>query len=211
MNDERLRDAYARVLEERGGDRDGCPSLDEIVALVRRDGAEASRLTTLDHVMGCPRCQREFELLRAVDEAGGAEARSAAPHPRWQRWVPMALAASLVLAVGVIAGDRLRRGDVDPLRAGGDDVVLASPADGATVERATPVVLAWRPVRGAGRYAVELLTVDGALAFEGETADTTLIVAAPLAPGEYRWLVRAQAADATERRSAARALRVRDE
>lgn len=212
MSDERLRDAYARVLEERAGEeRIDCPSLDAIAALVRRDGPESTRLATLDHVMACPRCQREFELLRAVEEAGGEEARPAAGAARWQRWAPMALAASVLLGVGLVAGDRLVRDGAEPLRAGDGDVVLVAPAADVTVAVGEPVVLAWRPVEGASRYAVELLSIDGALAFGGETADTTLIVAAPPVAGEYRWLVRAQADDGTERRSMARALRVRDE
>ena len=213
MSEDRLRDAYARVLEERRGEsgRDACPSVDAIAALVRREGREASRLATLDHVMACPRCQREFELLRAIEEAGGDAARPAATPARWHRWAPVALAASLLLGVGLVAASRLSRAGRDPLRSAGAEVALVAPAADSAVDAGAPVVLAWHPVEGASRYVVEMLSIEGELAFEGETADTTLIVAAPPIAGEYRWLVRAQADDGTDRRSVARAIRVRDE
>lgn len=212
MSDDRLREAYARALEERARTHRGdCPSPEAMLALARREGTEAARLTTLDHVMSCGHCQEEFELLRALERAGGDEGRRGAEQIRWRRYASVALAASVLLAVGIGVGQRLGRDDTDVLRGGTDGIALAAPAAEVAVAASSPVVLVWHPVAGATRYTIELLAADGTLAFSGETADTTLIVAAPPVAGEYRWLVRAQAGDGTERRSAARALRVREE
>jgi hypothetical protein len=212
ISDEQLREAYARALEERGRTHRGdCPSPEAMLALARREGRESDRLTTLDHVMSCGHCQQEFELLRALARAGGEEGRRAVEQIRWRRYASVALAASVLLAVGVGVEQRFGRDGADVLRGDADDIALAAPAAEAAVAASSPVVLAWHPLEGATRYSIELLSTDGTLAFSGQTADTTLIVAAPPVAGEYRWLVRAQAGDGTERRSAARALRVREE
>jgi hypothetical protein len=76
MSDRRLRQSYDRLLAIRaeiGGDRTGCPPVESIRALVRREEDEDTRLALLDHVMSCPFCQPEFELLRAVQRASGPE------------------------------------------------------------------------------------------------------------------------------------------
>src|SRR5688500_9109511 len=100
MTDDELRDAYARAMAARTSTtRTGCPRPDALVALVRRDGPEATRLETLDHTMACAACRQEFELLRAID-AGERRASGPAVLPfRWQRPLALAIAASLVLAV----------------------------------------------------------------------------------------------------------------
>lgn len=80
MADERLRLSYDRLLAVRaaqGGDRSACPGVEELAALLAREGDEEVRLARLDHVMGCPFCQPEFELMRAAawgsSEAGQGE------------------------------------------------------------------------------------------------------------------------------------------
>ena len=68
IDDELLRTAYAVHLR-RDADRveaSVCPSPEALLALVRREGAEADRLAVLDHVMSCAHCRAEFDLLRAV-------------------------------------------------------------------------------------------------------------------------------------------------
>jgi len=77
MSDERLRLSYDRLLALRadgGQDRTACPPIDRIAALVRREEDEDQRLTLLDHVMACPFCQAEFELVRAASRASGEQA-----------------------------------------------------------------------------------------------------------------------------------------
>lgn len=72
MSDDRLRRSYDRLLAIRadiGHDRTGCPAVERVAALVRREEDEESRLALLDHVMACPFCQAEFELLRVASRA----------------------------------------------------------------------------------------------------------------------------------------------
>lgn len=216
MTDERLRDAYeAAMAARRGPDRVNCPSPDLLQALVRREGPEAGRLATLDHAMSCTHCRSEFELLRAIEHAGAGKREAAAP--RRSRWgvgvgIGAALAASLLVAVAVGPGRSMWDGTRDDVvRGDGNGLRLAAPSDGETVPARTPLTFAWHPERGAREYVVELLAPDGTAALTATTADSTasLAPAAPLPPGEYRWLVRARLADGTEQLSAARSLRIR--
>jgi hypothetical protein len=190
--------------------RADCPSADALVALVRREGAEAARLETLDHTMACPACREEFELLRAID-AGQRHTSGPKVHAlRWQRPLTLALAASLVLAVGLGPGrDWLTNRDVDTMRSGSVGVIALLPEAGASIA-SDSIEFAWRRVDGAARYRVELLAPGGTVALTGATADTTLALAIPstLTPGDYRWWVRAEL-PAGEQRSDARAIRLR--
>lgn len=82
MSDDRLRRSYDMLLAIRadtGDDRGTCPPVERIASLIRREEDEDSRLALLDHVMACPFCQPEFELLRVAARASGAEARTADP------------------------------------------------------------------------------------------------------------------------------------
>jgi hypothetical protein len=45
--------------------------VERLLALVERSGSEEARLALLDHVMACPHCHAEFELLRATHRASG--------------------------------------------------------------------------------------------------------------------------------------------
>jgi hypothetical protein len=78
MSDERLRQSYDMLLGIRSGgvgDRGSCPPVEELQALVHREQDEERRLLLLDHVMACPFCLPEFELLRTVHRASGEAER----------------------------------------------------------------------------------------------------------------------------------------
>jgi hypothetical protein len=82
MSDDRLRRSYDMLLAIRadtGDDRGSCPPIERIASLVRREEDEDARLALLDHVMACPFCQPEFELLRVAERASGEQARAADP------------------------------------------------------------------------------------------------------------------------------------
>ena len=85
----RLQELYARRVA-RQGTAPGCPTPEAILALVRREGGEHERLATLEHVMSCAACHREYEWLQAVDEAaveaGGEPA--GVMRPAWWRGAP---------------------------------------------------------------------------------------------------------------------------
>jgi hypothetical protein len=196
MTDAELRAAYAEALAVRGAAaRSECPTADALQALVDRAGPEAARLTTLDHVMRCPACHHEFELLRALRAAAPTPAR-----PLGLRW----LAAAAVVAAALTATlyfrvDGASNGPV--LRDGGSTPVLIAPT--GTVEAGDARVLRWRPATGATHYAVELMLGDSVL-YAAAVRDTT--VALPdsivLERGRpYGWWVRARQADGSERAS----------
>jgi hypothetical protein len=220
MNDQRLRDLYQHAVATRtAATRADCPDADVLLALVRREGTEEDRLRTLDHVMSCGECMRELELLRAIENAG-SRVSGASPVARrdsvvsWRRAVPLALAASAVLAVSLVVG-RGRGGDGrlgEPTR--GADVALTvhTPRD-VELGVGDSLVLAWQPAAGAARYVVEVLDADGRAAIADTTSDTTHVVRdlGRLAPGrDYRWWVRAPATDGAQRASTLFRLRVRN-
>ncbi len=241
MKDEELRGAYAAHLRARPEPAEGaCVSPEALLALVRREGDEASRLAALDHVMACTRCRAEFDLLRAVEGAGApagtaastparmlarmlARAPAARPARRWAGPVGLALAASLLVTVGVrqyrdpsrardaAAGADVERGAPDGATDGGAGVTLVAPAAG-DVPAGAPLRFVWHAVPGASRYDVEVLGADGAVAVAGATADTVFAPtdAGRLAPGAtYRWWVSAAGVDGgAARRSSLRTLRV---
>jgi hypothetical protein len=122
-----LREAYQDVMVRNRGARAACPAPEAIQVLARREGPEATRLATLDHVMGCRECRAELDLLRSIEEAG---ARSgAAPRAGRPRWImPAALAATLLVAVGL--GRLALRSPEDATRSG--------PGSAARVELAAP-------------------------------------------------------------------------
>lgn len=213
-SDERLRDAYTRAVDARTApQRTGCVTPDALLALVRADGREADRLATLDHAMACAACRDEFELLRSVERAGGEDVRHAVAGIRWKRHLSMAIAASVVLAVGLNTGRRVMDTDDGPMRSGPDtDIVLVSPALSETLRAGHPVTFAWHAVPGARSYLVELLTPQGDVAIDAQTRDTTVktALASSLRPGDYYWSVRALVEDGSERRSEARIARIRE-
>lgn len=205
MTDQRLRDLYGHALQARQPVGQ-CPAPEALLALARRAGPEAPRLETLDHVMGCTRCRSELDLLRAIEKAGG----SVAGGPRLGRYLPLAIAASLLLAIGL--GPMVRhwqRNAGEPSRGPAAELTLVAPAAGG--DATVPVTFVWRAVPETRSYTVELLAGDGSVAFGANTVDTVLLLPAvrPIVPGEYRWWVRARVADGTERRSALRFLRIR--
>ena len=198
MNEQRLRELYEKGLSQSSGlpgaRAPSCVTPEQLLELVRREGSEQSRLATLDHVMACPSCRHEFDLLRAVEQAGVESGGARQPRARWplQRIAPIGLAASLLLALGVaISLNRAPDGPDQP-RGGAAAVTLLAP--GAQVAADEPITFVWRPVRHANRYVVELLEGGGGkTVLSRETTDTTLVLDPKLfQPGaQYQWWVRA--------------------
>ena len=207
MNDEQLREIYGSVMTSRApGGHAACPQPEALLALVRREGSEEARLAILDHVMSCADCRSEFDLVRSIELAGAEAGAIARPGRRWM--APLALAASVLLAVvigryalpGAPERDVVRSGEKDRL------TLLAPPTEATT---GSPILFAWHPIEGAGRYRLEVMNAGGEVVLEAETADTAIVLqsAVDLEPGEYQWWVGATApADA---RSALRPLRLK--
>jgi hypothetical protein len=190
MSDTRLQELYAEALARRGsGTAQECATPEQLLTLVRREGAESDRLATLDHVMSCSACQREFDLLRAVESAGRRITEDRPVRSIGRRLAPFALAASLLLAVGV--GLLLRnRSAGDLARGGGAPLTPLSPETEVPPDQ--PITFAWRPLPGVNRYQLEVLGQNGKAVFTQVTGDTTLTwPAGELPPGTtYEWWVR---------------------
>jgi hypothetical protein len=204
VSDDRLRQLYALAHAGRPA-VGGHPAPEALAALARREGPEENRLATLDHVMACVDCRRDFDLLRSVERAG---VESGAAHPGGRRawFVPAALAASVLLAVGV--GRTVLRPADDVARGESEALVLVHPDREAGA--GGTLTFSWRAVPGASRYEFELLDAGGEVAASAATTDTTVSPAATsaLPPGDYRWWVRATTSDARAVRSALRPLRL---
>jgi len=212
FDDEALRAAYEPTLREstttHGPD---CPTETELLSAVRGAGDEAERLRVLDHALKCPACRRELALLHAVSSGEPRAASGGIRDLSWNRWRPVALAASLLLAAGLAGVFRLRtRGVEDIARAGAAaGPVLVMPVNGAAV-RSGLIRFVWRPIPGVMQYTLEVDATDGTVLFSSPTRDTTFTAPiAPTAVGENRWLIRAKLQDGSEKRSETWVLRVR--
>ena len=190
-----MRAANADVMANRAVGRDGCPVPEQIRALVEHAGPEPDRLVTLDHVMGCSACRREYDLMQSV-AAGRAMDRQ-------RRLVPLAAAATVLLLFGsTIAFVALRaRSQADALRGNVSAVELVSPR-GAQGSR--PVNFIWRAHPEGGVYTLEVFTPAGDVVYTTETRDTA--VALPpdltLTTGEtYHWWVSVSTPDGRDARS----------
>ena len=209
MSDDRLRDLYTAAVQAGVATSGGThPTPEAIAQLIRREGTEEARLATLDHVMSCSNCRRDFDLLRTVEQAGvqsGAASARAADRRSWM--IPASLAATLLLAVGV---GRTLITPADDTTRGGEDSPVVLVAPGAEAAAGAPLVFTWRPVAGASRYELELLDAGGGVAAAAATADTTASpgTVAGLPPGDYQWWVRATTTDARSVRSPVRPLRL---
>lgn len=186
---ERLQALYQQALaSDSGAGRDHVPP-EALLAVVERRGGEDERLRTMDHVMSCPTCRAGFDLLRAVHEARPEPAR-----PAWPAWRSIALAASLLLAVG-IATQRWRRPDgatPDIMRGAAALPTGLAPVGRVPADSARTFV--WRAVEGAQRYDLALLAADGTLLHGASTTDTTYVLPPTVTLGtgdEYQWLVSA--------------------
>jgi hypothetical protein len=182
-----------------------CPEPEAILALVRREGPEETRLATLDHVMSCADCRSEFDLVRSIELAGAGTGAAARPGRRWM--APLALAASLLFAVVIGRYALPGAPERDVVRSGSEErlTLLAPPPEATT---GSPLLFAWHPIEGAGRYRLEVMNAAGEVVLEAETADTAVVLqgAADLEPGEYQWWVGSAAP--AEARSSLRPLRL---
>lgn len=207
-DDAALREAYRELLDARAPrDRGACPAPESLLAVIEREGDEATRLGTLDHLMRCDACRRDFDLLRtAAASAREAEAAESAGEPPALHVVrgggaprrfplrSLAVAAGLVIAVGVgmlswPPGTRppLLRGDEHT-------VVLLAPeprADGGALLR-------WRAVPGAAAYRVEVFDANGRTVVADTVRDSTFVLPAGAVNQQLRWMVTALHGDGHE-------------
>lgn len=194
MNDDELRREYQRTARTSLPGKH--PEPEQLERIVTGTGSEAERLELLEHVLQCPTCGPELDLLRAASEGSRAvELRMPA-----RQWLAIAALALLVIGIGtlVLRGRHITP-DADVLRGHSQSVALVEPAAGASVS--LPAHLAWQSVSGATSYRVELLGTNGDLIGTWTTPDTTLAIADSIqvsANTSYDVWVRATLADRTE-------------
>jgi hypothetical protein len=207
-----LQQLYGRRVAARG--EGGAPdhaTVEAILAVVQREGTEEERLGTLEHVMSCAACHREYEWLKAVDQAGvEAEGGVGAGQRRpWWRGAPLAMAASIAVLVGagVVLSGVLRSG-VDRERGAAGDIVLVAP--GTQAGGGGPIAFTWRALPEASGYVLEVQRADGSVVLADTTGDTVAVVeGGRLAPdANYRWWVREVTDGAEPRSSGFRELRL---
>ena len=194
MNDEELRRAYQR--SAKAAPPGPHPEPEQLERIVNGEGSEAERLALLEHVLRCPTCGPELDLLRAAAEG----ARAAEHRVPATRWLALAAVAILVIGLGTLAlrSRRMAPGD-DVMRGHSAAMSLIEPESGASV--ALPIHLAWHAVDGAASYRVELLSTKGDLIGAWTTRDTTLAIADSAhvsTSGSYNVWVRATLKDRTD-------------
>ena len=195
MRDDELRASYADVVGIRPVQREGCPAPEQIRALVERAGAEPDRLATLDHVMGCGACRREYDLMQSIAAGRGADRR--------RRLVPLAAAATVVLLFGgtiAFVAFRANR-EAGALRGSESTVELVTPRG---AEGSRPVNFIWRSQPDGPVYTLEVFTPAGDVVYTTETRDTAVALPADLSltTGEtYHWWVSVHTADGRDVRS----------
>ena len=184
-DDATLREAYRELMAAREPrDPSACPAPEALLAVVERKGDDATRLATLDHVMGCAACRRDFDLLRTAAVSAEESAASGKPSRHVTRGSgspvrrfplrSIAVAAGLVVAVGVgmltwHPGTRqpLLRGDANT-------IVLLAPEqrpDGSALLR-------WHTVPGAVAYRVEVFAPTGRTVVADTVNDSTFVLPA---------------------------------
>ena len=194
MNDEELRREYRR--SGHAAPPGAHPEPEQLEQIVTGAGSETERLALLEHVLRCPTCGPELDLLRAASE-GARAAERRMPATRW-----LAIAAVAILTVGI--GTLVLRGRssapaADVMRGHPKALSLVEPEVGDHI--AAPVRVTWHAINGATTYRVELLSTNGELLAGWNTPDTTAAIpdSAQLAPDrQYDVWVRATLADRTE-------------
>ena len=191
-NDERLRLAYGRVLEDRTDrSRRSHPEPEALVSLAERSGSEAVRLEVLDHVMACDACRRELDLVRASLSAAGL--------PRQRSWFRspsigiMAIAASLLIVAGVRLLSTSADVETGPRLRGGS-AVATYPVRWLPTGSAG---LAWRPTADAVSYRLEVIDEAGAALVDSTMRDTAFVLTDSLAKTQrtLSWTVSATLGD----------------
>lgn len=186
MNDEQLREAFARGLP--AGDR--AATLDDLEAerlrrLVEREGPEGERLHTLDRQLSTAAGRQELEIAWAAQRAS---------RPARGRAASMARIAAAALVVVALGGAWwLARTPAQVLRGSPSPIALVAPVGAAGVGAQPRFV--WRSLGGAERYTLVVVDSVGNEVFASETRDTavTLPDSVHLEAGmTYLWWVQAR-------------------
>lgn len=170
-------------------DRGDCPDADTLALLVV--DPDATPAATLAHVERCSACAREVASLAELPELE-TMVRQMAPRRRMRRWLPMAVAACLVLAVGLGAYLVLELPPQTTVRNAPVEADI-TPRDGSVLER-PPEALSWSTHEDR-RYRLIVYDHEARRLWTSETIDSGRIelpeaVREAMAPGVYYWQLR---------------------
>lgn len=181
--------------------RVGCPSPQDLLAVVEASGGEESRLRVIDHAMTCPECRADFMLLVSIRLAGTQIApeemaqsgqRSSAVPPlqssayrRWSVWGGVAAASvALILTVNSVR-DKADSADMatDAFRGGVSQLRLVAPAQAQLFSSSAGsdegvITFTWHRLESVADYHFEVLTPQGETVVSATTSDTTLSLTA---------------------------------
>ena len=160
------------------------------------DSTRPERDLMHDHITRCAQCSevwRAVSFVRQQAEAEGLIERGApARAPLFRRFAPLAIAATLVVAIGAVIVMRQPAPVDDLVRSTTtlssiEGLMMAYASDGA------PMLL-WTPLAGATTYRVEIFSEDGNPLWNGDVAAPPMRWPSNLPPvkGMYRWRVEAQ-------------------
>ena len=164
-----------------------------------RDGA-------FDHVIECAECSRVWRgilALKSEAETQGLMAPAAAPStPLWRsRYVPLAIAATLVIAVAGVMLTRQPAPESGTVRSATS--IAAIEGLMMAYDPAGVPTLVWPPMAAATRYRVDVFSEDGRPIWSAEVAEPPARWPdnAPRVKGPYRWRVEALDGDTVIARS----------
>jgi hypothetical protein len=167
----------------------------------------SARDEAFDHVVECAACShiwRGILALKSEAEAQGLMAAAARPStPPWRsRWVPLAIAATLVVAVAGVMLTRQSAPPGDPSRGG---TTAVPPIEGLMMayDPGGVPTLVWPPTAAAARYRIDVFSEDGRPIWSAEVAapPARWPEATPRVKGAYRWRVEALDGDTVIARS----------
>jgi hypothetical protein len=148
----------------------GCPTDEELAALVLDDLEPSLRRERADHVVACAACRERWEILSTLH----LEAQSLQSGRARRPWRHAAAAAAAALAVGTISA-YLMTGTAGPAP-GGSALRGAAPEAAVrpipdSVLAAPPRELAWPPPRAGVEARVRLLDARGEVLWETHSSD----------------------------------------
>lgn len=189
---------------------------------------ERDRVTSVSHLASCGSCRERLIFLfdvageksssetlplalktRAVQLAS-VESTSKSYFSFFRPYVPVALAAMILLAVGLslflfqTKNENQRQGEFRQSDGASSEISLTSPAKGATVNSGI-LNFRWSDAGGGARYEFTLTDEKGDILFQDKTATSPLSMdtaAVRLLPQrKYYWSVTARLPDGTRRES----------
>lgn len=191
-DDVTLADLYTRRRAQRRASAGAATvPVETVHALATGSYIGSDREALVDAVLADEGMRAEFLFFR--DTSRGRPARG---HSVFRLGVPLALAASVVVAIAL--STRTGGEDAGPLRGGDTAIVALTPGVSAP---AGPITFAWRPVAGAVGYELEVTRDDGTSVVSERVADTTVTAMIPASAGSLQWWITVRYDDGRRQRS----------